>query len=180
MSTAYETAWGRTNKHEGAYANNAADPGGETMHGITARVARAHGFAGEMRDLPITLARQIGKSAYWDIWRGDDVAVESVRIACEIFDTLFNGGDSPRWLQLGLNLFNRQARDYPDLKVDGRVGMLTITALRKFMIVRGSDGERALLKYLNCIQGARFAEITERNEALETFFFGWFVNRIEI
>ena len=38
---------------EGGYSFNPADPGGETMWGVTARVARASGYAGPMKDLPL-------------------------------------------------------------------------------------------------------------------------------
>ena len=43
--------------NEGGYSNNPKDPGGETMWGITARVARAAGYTGPMRDLPRDTAK---------------------------------------------------------------------------------------------------------------------------
>ena len=43
---------------EGGYSNDPQDPGGETMYGITARLARAYGYTGAMRDLPLIFAQQ--------------------------------------------------------------------------------------------------------------------------
>src|SRR5690625_2900639 len=37
---------------EGAYSNNPADKGGETMYGITVSVARANGYSGPMANMP--------------------------------------------------------------------------------------------------------------------------------
>ena len=37
---------------EGGYVHNPADRGGATRYGVTEAVARAHGYAGAMRDFP--------------------------------------------------------------------------------------------------------------------------------
>lgn len=163
---------------EGRYSNNPNDPGGATMWGITQRVAREAGYMGLMELLSLACARLIAKERYWDIWRGEDVAALSVPIAREIFDTLYNGGNSPMWLQEWLNVFNRRGQLYPDLKADGRIGPATLNALRLYLSTRAPRAERVMVKALNCTQGDRFRRITEANDKLEDFTFGWIDKRV--
>ena len=82
--------------HEGGYSNNPADPGGETMFGITARVARAFGYTGPMRDLPRDTAKAIAKAWYWDPFGCDQY---DIRVAWQIFDCAYNGGRVVLWAQ---------------------------------------------------------------------------------
>ena len=46
--------------HEGGYVNDPRDPGGETNHGVTKRVAVANGYTGSMKDLPLDTAKATG------------------------------------------------------------------------------------------------------------------------
>lgn len=50
---------------EGGYTNHPADRGGPTRWGITQAVARAHGFAGDMRVFPRDEAAAIYRRVYW-------------------------------------------------------------------------------------------------------------------
>lgn len=52
--------------NEGGYVNNPKDPGGATRYGITERTARAHGYAGSMKELPKSVAEAIYTKSYWD------------------------------------------------------------------------------------------------------------------
>lgn len=51
-------------KREGGYVNNPADRGGATKYDITETVARANGFKGNMRDLPLDEAKAIYRKNY--------------------------------------------------------------------------------------------------------------------
>lgn len=89
MKDNFETAFAALVENEGAYSNNPADPGGETMYGITKRVAVAHGYAGEMKDLPLELAKSIAKAEYWDAAHGDDLPSP---LDFQVFDAAYNSG----------------------------------------------------------------------------------------
>ena len=77
---------------EGGYVNHSADKGGQTCFGITEAVARAHGFAGAIKNLPRDEAAAIYRRLYWLRPRFDQVAKRSSRIAAELFDTGVNTG----------------------------------------------------------------------------------------
>jgi lysozyme family protein len=81
---------------EGGYSFNPADPGGETMWGVTQRVARNAGYTGAMKDLPLATAKQIAKTKYWDPLRLDEF---DPRVAFQIFDANYNGGLVVLWMQ---------------------------------------------------------------------------------
>jgi lysozyme family protein len=176
----FDQAFTRTVGLEGGYSNNPADPGGETMWGITATTARAHAYVGPMRDMPRAAARAIYQTAFWELVHLDQVDVFSPKIAEELFDTGVNCGVGVPvpFLQRCLNAFNRQGRDYPDVPVDGLAGARTIDALRAFLKVRGPKGEVAMLKALNSLQGARYIELVEKRPTSEAFVYGWFLNRV--
>ncbi|QYD73050.1 hypothetical protein KZJ38_25610 [Paraburkholderia edwinii] len=82
--------------NEGGYSFHPADPGGETMWGVTARVARNFGYAGAMKDLPLETAMQIAKQKYWDPLHLDEL---DPRVAFQIFDANYNGGLVVLWMQ---------------------------------------------------------------------------------
>lgn len=166
---------------EGGYVNHPADKGGPTCFGITEAVARAHGFAGAMKNLPRDEAAAIYRRLYWLRPRFDQVAKRSSRIAAELFDTGVNMGPAvaTTFLQRALTALNRNAKDYTDLTPDGRVGPLTLHALDVFLETRGKKGgETVLMRALEALQGERYLRLAERRPANETFLYGWLANRI--
>lgn len=165
---------------EGDYSNHPADRGGPTRFGITQAVARANGFAGDMRTLPRSTAETIYRRLYWDRPGFAFVAEIAPRVAAELFDTAVNMGTSTAtgFLQRTLNAFNRNQRDYPDLKVDSMVGAKTLGALRAFLAQRTKAGEAVLLKALEALQGERYLRLAESRPANEAFLYGWMANRI--
>ena len=83
------------------------------------------------------------------------------------------------FLQRALTALNRNARDYPDLTPDGRIGPATLAALDSFLKVRGAaSGETVLLRALEALQGERYLRLAERRPANEAFLYGWLANRI--
>lgn len=167
---------------EKGYANNPADAGGETMWGITIATARRNGYTGPMRDLTRAQASTIYMNEYVMAPGYGRIAVTSMAIAEELVDSGVNCGTGlpGKWLQRALNLLNRQAKLFPDLTVDGALGPATQTALACVLSQRGADGEKVILRALNCLQGAYYMDITEKRAANEEFFFGWMLNRIAI
>lgn len=168
---------------EGGYVNNPADRGGPTKYGITQATARANGYTGNMRDLPLSMAKTIYRKQYWIQPRFDQVNTINSAIAEELLDTGVNCGVgfAKPTLQRALNLLNNQGKGgWPDLVVDGIYGPATLSALKTYMAKRGKEGERVLLRVLNIMQGQRYIEITERNPSQEQFFYGWIANRVVI
>lgn len=167
-------------EREGGYVNHPADKGGPTCFGITEAVARAHGYAGPMRQMPRSDAAAIYKRLYWLRPHFDDVAKRSTRLAAELFDTGANMGPAVAvtFLQRALTALNRNAKDYPDLTPDGRIGATTMAALDTFLASRGANGETVLLRALEALQGERYLRLAERRPANEAFLYGWLANRI--
>lgn len=109
--------WARIIKHEGGYVNNPKDPGGETMYGVTKRVARAHGYTGSMRNLPLATAEAIAEKSYWDAIQGDKLPAA---VAWQVVDAAYNHG-------------NRQAVKFLQRAIgasdDGIIGPRTLAAV---------------------------------------------------
>jgi lysozyme family protein len=76
-------------RHEGGYSNHVADNGGETMYGITKATARANGYTGPMRSIPMDLVRKIYRKDYWDAAKCESLA-PGVDFA--VFDFAVNSG----------------------------------------------------------------------------------------
>ena len=168
-------------EREGGYVHHPADRGGATCFGITEAVARAHGYGGQMRDLPRDDAVGIYRRLYWLRPRFDAVAMRAPRLAAELFDTGANMGPAvaATFLQRALTALNRSGKDYPDLVPDGRIGDSTLAALDAFLKVRGKSGaETVLLRAMEALQGERYLRLAERRPANEAFLYGWLANRI--
>ena len=166
---------------EGGYVNHPADRGGPTRYGITEAVARAHGYGGEIRALPVAEARAIYRRIYWLRPGFAGIAERAPAIAAELFDTGVNMGPAVAvtFLQRALTALNRGGTDYADLTPDGRIGAGTLNALDRFLAVRGRDlGGQVLLRALEALQGERYLRLAERRPANEAFLYGWLANRI--
>ena len=163
--------------------NDPTDRGGATKYGITEAVARANGYKAQMKDLPVDVAKAIYKKQYWTALRFDQVNTINSKVAEELLDTGVNCGVvfAKPLLQRALNLLNNQGKEgWSDLAVDGIYGPATLSALKTYLAKCGKDGETALLRVLNILQGNRYIEIAERNPSQEKYFYGWVLNRVVV
>lgn len=180
MATTFQRALVHLLGIEGGYANIASDPGGKTRFGITEAVARAHGYRGGMRSLPLELAERIYAEDYWQVLRCDDIdriGTNGAAVAIEVFDTGVNCGTyrAGKWLQVCLNELNQRGQRWRDLAVDGQIGPATIATIEKLYRVRGEEGLEVLHKMLNALQGAHYITL---GEWAEDFVYGWFKHRV--
>jgi lysozyme family protein len=115
----FDTAIEIVLKHEGGFVNHPSDPGGATNFGITERVARQHGYLGQMQDIPMQLVRNIYRKDYWNACRCDDLP-GALRLP--VFDFAVNSGVSRaiRTLQTVLGV-----------TADGVFGPRTLDALQQ-------------------------------------------------
>lgn len=103
--------------HEGGYSNHKSDPGGETMWGITRRVALKEGYTGDMHVLPREFAKDIYRRKYWDAVQADRLH-DCLRYT--IFDAAVNSGprQAIEWLQ-----------EAAGVEADGKLGPITFAAI---------------------------------------------------
>lgn len=114
----FDQAFDRLIGHEGGYSNHPQDPGGETMWGVTAKVARSWGYTGAMRDLPRDSAKEIYQALYWNKVRAGELP-EAIRF--DAFDTAVNSGVSQ-----AVKLLQRAA----GVRDDGIIGPKTLAAAK--------------------------------------------------
>ena len=112
----FDTAFALLLGHEGDFSDHPADPGGKTRYGVTEEVAREVGYKGDMRELPLDLAKRIYLERYWKPVRADDLP-PGIRYAT--FDAAVNSGpaQATRWLQRALGV-----------DADGLIGPKTLAA----------------------------------------------------
>lgn len=115
--------------HEGDFSDHKDDPGGKTRFGVTEAVAREVGYRGDMRELPLDLAKRIYLERYWNPIRANDLPA-GIRYA--VFDAAVNSGpvQSVKWLQRALGVVD-----------DGVIGPKTLAAAAQ----QNADGLRCRL-----------------------------------
>ena len=103
---------------EGGYSNNPNDSGGKTRFGITEKVARANGYEGHMKELPVALAKEIYKAKYWDVLLLDDIRDDCPTLCLKLADIGVNLGikQAAFFLQRLLNVMNNRGKLYPEIK----------------------------------------------------------------
>lgn len=167
---------------EGGYSDHPADRGGPTRWGITQAVARADGYAGDMRVLPRETAARIYRKLYWTAPGFDGIALRYPAVAAELFDIGVNMGVgvAATFLQRVLNVMNQNGAHYPDVVVDGRLGAMTLLAIDAFRKRRGVEGSERLLEAICSLRGARYIELSEARPANEAFTYGWIGRMVDM
>ena len=112
----FDTAFNKLLGIEGDYSDHPADPGGKTRWGVTEAVAREVGYRGDMRDLPVDLAKRIYLEKFWTPIKAEELPVG---IRYTVFDGAVNSGvgQSIKWLQRALGVVD-----------DGVIGPKTLAA----------------------------------------------------
>lgn len=164
---------------EGGYVNRATDRGGATRFGITEATARAEGYTGDMRELPVELAAKIYSRRYWSGPGIDRLAAIDLDLASYVFDWGVNSGPGTpiKSLQEYLNVMNNREDLYPDIEVDGGIGKETLGTLETYLKVRGKNALRNLRADVNASRLVFCRQLAERRESQEEYAYGWY-NRI--
>ncbi|NDC83391.1 hypothetical protein EB093_07010 [bacterium] len=118
---------------EGGFTDNPKDPGGATNYGITQAVAKAHGYTGDMKTIPMQTVELIYRKAYWNAIRADELPPQ---VRYPVFDAAVNSGvtQSIKWLQRSVGVLD-----------DGTIGSKTVAAVKladPLKIVCGVIGQR--------------------------------------
>jgi lysozyme family protein len=117
--------------NEGRYSNDPADPGGETMWGITVAVAREAGWAGAMIDLPRDAgpvnAKNIYYHRYWLAAHCDELAAPA---RFPVLEAAVQDG-----VGAAIKILQRAAGVNPD----GEYGPLTAAAVARIEPARARD-----------------------------------------
>ena len=160
---------------EGGYVDHPNDPGGATNMGITERVAREHGFKGDMRNLTRDKAFEIYQRDYIERPGYLPLVDIDAAVAEEVIDTAVNMGPSrpSRYFQRAVNEVCRTR-----LKVDGKIGPLTVKAWADCRSNLGPRSCKAMLDSLDRQQEAEYDRLVRNNPRLRVFRRGWQNHRI--
>ena len=189
----FKIAYDITMGHEGGYANDPNDNGGETYKGVARKfhpnwpgwvaIDKIKSTLGKSTDIINKHAgldaglqfaiQSFYKTQFWDIINLDKITNQN--IANELFDIGVNMGPgvAAKFLQESLNLCNNGSKLYPNLVVDGTVGPKTISCLNNHL------KPNLVLKTLNLLQGEKYLKIVRNNEVQERFWNSW-LSRVTI
>ena len=149
---------------EGGYSDDKYDKGGKTKYGIIESEARKYGYKGEMRDMPIDIARDINNKK--DYHRNGLDTLKSDKIALSICDFVVNAGNwGTKKAQAALNELGF------DLRVDGILGEKSLAALNEV------DENKFLEKYHD-LQRRYYRVLAANKPSQKKFLTGW-LNRVE-
>lgn len=167
---------------EGGYVNDPKDSGGETKYGWTRKALREMGWFGAVKDLDKQAAFDLYYRRFITLSGYKQIIDISEAVGEELVDTAVNMGEvwAGKFLQWSLNALNNEAKMYPDIVDDGVVGPATARTFKRYMVLRGAEGEVVMLRALNCFQGARYMELAQKYPKNERFAYGWLRSRVVI
>lgn len=154
---------------EKGYSDNEYDPGGKTRYGITEQVARKYGYEGDMRELPLLLAKEIAYKRFYKPHKYHEI--NNKEIAAEMFEQGYNMGNYQANIHLQ-KAYNMVSDD--DIVVDGIIGNKTLKAVNE-----RANVDR-LFNMLNAIQVHFYFELYEKDDKYKHFINGWINKRIII
>lgn len=168
---------------EGVYSDHPADRGGETFCGIARHYwpvwpgwsaidrMKEQGRAVGRTPILDELVRDFYTANFWAPLGCDRMA--SDLLAYEVFEAGVNCSvhQSGVFLQDALNLLNRNGKDWPELKLDGRVGPTTLSVVGKAL--GQPRGEASLVLLHNRLQACYYIELARRSSTQEVFLRGW-------
>jgi lysozyme family protein len=181
----FDTAYNITLEYEGGYSNDPDDVGQETYKGISRKYCpNWKGWKiidgqksktdfpdclDSLTDLQV-LVHDYFKKTYWDVFQGDNILDQA--IANEMYDTAVNMGAvrAVSYLQIGLNILNRNQQSYPDISEDGQFGAQTLLTLKKYL---AADSNECLLKVMIILRGMHYIDYVKKNPKQEKFMRGW-------
>jgi len=153
-------------KVEGGYSNDKYDTGGKTKYGIIEVEARKYGYKGHMRDMPLSIARDIYNKKYFKGNRLDEIV--NSKISLSICDWIVNSGSwGAKKAQQAINII--QGRQV--LIVDGKIGNNTLFALNNV-------DEKKFLEVYHELQRKFYRSIVESRPTQQVFLKGW-LNRVD-
>lgn len=160
---------------EGGYVNHPDDPGGETNHGVTVKVARKHGYTGDMRDLTKLKAYEIYRKDYIEKPGFLPLVQIDRNVAEEVIDTAVNMGPARP-----SRFFQRAIREVclVDLPVDGQVGPVTVDVWEECRRNGGPAVCSFMIENLDRQQEAEYDRLVSVNPRLRKFRRGWQNHRI--
>jgi lysozyme family protein len=168
-------------EHEGGWVNDPSDSGKETYRGIARRyhpgwggweivdAQRKHG--GIQDGVLVHLVERFYRLEFWDRFQGDRIADQA--LADELLDQAVNLGvhRAVQHLQRALNALNNQAKRWPDMDRDGKLGPQTLAAIEG---ARTYGLGKHLVTAIRSQQGVYYLERMEARGINEKFI-GWFL-----
>ena len=164
----FEQAFQQVVLTEGGYSNDPVDKGGETKYGITKAVALAHGYKGEMKDLPLEKAKEVYRQSYWLTTPAESMP----EVAYRIFDIAVNCGVSRAntWLLNAINLLNRDETLYPNCTMQNiMVGYNALNSKDRLLVEQ----------IMRVMQGSHYILLCTNNETQEKFIRVWIIRDLK-